>query len=333
MKPYPAPLCLVPVAALALTLLTAGGALALQLPGRTSVRNGPVRLVALNNASFAFTVARTKTDCDHVELWNTNTKGFWRFGKPGACVDLGSTGTGISSIGVSGKRALWIRYTGGNTREWQLMTATTTQKAPKQLRFVAQDVHLPSPMVIGDSTGGLGIPYAVGRQVVLLGENGVAVFKATEPAPITLITAGKGPAGAVVAALRKTGEIEMLKADGSHSWTVGVQPGAVKALALAPVGLVVQRADEVQIRTPAGSSSAVTLPAGALMTDFFQGRILYRRNNEIHALKISNGRDTLLLQGSAGAPAISATADTHGFGWAQGRKVNLACGSCVTFAP
>ena len=79
---------------------------------------------------------------------------------------------------MSGNRALWIRYTGGNLRDWQLMTATTTRKTPKQLRFVEQDVDLPSPFAIGDSTAGLGIPYAAGKEVVLLGANGVAVFKA-----------------------------------------------------------------------------------------------------------------------------------------------------------
>ena len=130
----------------AVALVASGSAFALQKPGRTIVRDGQVRLVALNQASFAFMVARTTKDCDHVELWNTATKGSWRFGETGPCVDLGSTGTGISAVGVSGNRALWIRYTGGNTRDWQLMTATTTQKTPKQLRFIEQDVELPSPL-------------------------------------------------------------------------------------------------------------------------------------------------------------------------------------------
>lgn len=320
------------VIAFAVALVATGSALALQSPGRTIVRSGPVRLVALNQASFAFMVARSKTDCDHVELWNTDTKGLWRFGKPGPCTNLGSTGTGISAVGVSRNRALWIRYTGGNTREWLLMTATTTQKAPKQLRFVAQDVDLPSPMVIGDSTNGLGIPYAVGKEVVLLGSNGVAVFKHTEAARVTRITAGRGPGGAVVAALRETGEVVMLKADGSLAWTFVVQPGAVKAMALAPAGLVVQLASEVQIRTPTGSS-AVNLPAGARMTDFAEGRILYTLDNEIHAFKISNGKDTLLLKSAVGAAPILATADTHGLGWAQGPKVMFACGGCVKYVP
>ncbi len=126
-----------------LALVTAGGAFALQKPGRTVVRAGQIRLVSLNNASLAFMVARTAVDCDHIELWDTNRKGVWRFGESGRCTNLGSTGTGISALGVSGNRVLWVRYTGGNLRDWQLMTATTTQKTPRQVRFVEQDVDLP----------------------------------------------------------------------------------------------------------------------------------------------------------------------------------------------
>jgi hypothetical protein len=316
--------------ALALALVAAGSAFALQKPGRTIIRSGQVRVVTLNQASFAFMVARTKKDCDHIELWNTDTKGTWRFGKPGPCTNLGSTGAGISSVGVSGNRALWVRYNGGNLRDWQLMTATTTQKTPKQLRFVEQDVDLPAPFVIGDATGGVGIPYAAGNEVVLLGANGVAVFKHTEPARIVAIASGKGPAGAVVAVLRETGEVVMLKADGSLAWTVQYQPGAVKAIALAPAGLIAQLPGEVQIRKPTGSA-AVNLPAGAAMTDFAEGRILYTLNTEVHAFKISNGKDTLLLKSGGGAPAIFATLDTRGLGWAQGTSVNFACGGCVSY--
>ncbi len=260
----------------ALALVAVGNALALQKPGRTIVRDGQVRLVALNQASFAFMVARSKTDCDHVELWNTDTKGVWRFGKAGPCTNLGSTGAGITSVGVSGNRALWVRYNGGNIRDWQLMTATTTQKTPKQLRFAPQDVELPSPFVIGDATGGMGIPYAAGKEVVLLGTSGVAVFKHTDPARIVAVTSGKGPAGAVVAALRETGEVVMLKSDGSVAWTVQYQPGAVKAIALAPAGLVAQLPGSVQIRRPAGSS--VARPAAGGCHDRFR-----RRPDPVHA--------------------------------------------------
>lgn len=317
------------VIALAIALVTASSAVALQSPGRTSVRNGPVRLVALNQASFALMVARSKTDCDHVELWNTDTKGVWRFGKPGPCTNLGSTGNGISAVGVSGTRALWVRYGGGNTREWQLMTATTTQKTPRQLRFVGQDVDLPSPFVIGDSTGGLGIPYATGKEIVLLGANGVAVFKVTDSSKIVRVTAGKGPGGAVVAAQRETGEVVLYRANGSVAKVYPYAAGAVKAMALAPGGLVAQLPGAVQVQAPSGLK-VVNLPAGATMIDYAEGRILYTLGTEVHSFKVANASDTLLLKGAPGMP-IFATQDTHGLGWAQSTKVNFACGGCVKY--
>ena len=60
-----------------LALALAGTALAIQKPGRAIVRNGTVRLVALNHASLAIMVQRSTKDCDHVELWNR--------GRPGRC--------------------------------------------------------------------------------------------------------------------------------------------------------------------------------------------------------------------------------------------------------
>ncbi len=319
--------------ALVAALVAAGGAIALQKPGRTKTVNGPVRLARINQASFAYMVARTKTDCDHIELWDTDTKGTWRFGKPGPCTNVGSTGSGISSLGVSGNRVVWVRYNGGNLRDWLLMTATTTQKTPKQLRFVEQDVDLATPpIVVGDSTASMGIPFAAGKEVVLLGTNGVAVFKVTETAPVVAVTAGKGPAGAVVAALLQSGEVVLHKINGSVAWTEPYSPGAVKAMALAPVGLVAQLPGAVQTKSPS-TSSVATLPAGAAMVDFAEGRILYTLNGEVHAFKTSTSKDTLLLKSASGAPAIVPTIDTYGFGWGQRTKVSFACGGCVTYGP
>ena len=233
---------------------------------------------------------------------------------------------------MTGNRALWVRYTGGNLRDWQLLTASATQRTPKQLRFVEQDVDLPSPFAIGDSTGGLGIPYAAGKQVVLLGANGAAVFKFTDTARIVRVTAGRGPGDAVVAALRETGEVVLLRANGTVARVIPYPAGAIRAMALAPAGLIVQIAGAVQIRTSAGSST-VRLPAGAVMTDFSEGRLFYTLKNELHAFKLSNGSDTLLLKSGRGDPPLFATADTHGLGWAQGRKVSFACGGCVKYGP
>jgi len=322
------PAWLLPLGCIA-ALVAATGALALQAPGRTAVRAGQVHLVALNHEWYAFAVGRSKQDCDHVEIWNTATKGIWRFGKPGPCTNLGSTGAGISALGVSGNRALWVRFNGGNLRDWQLMTATTTQKTPKQLRFVEQDVELTTPpFVIGDSTAGLGIPYGAGKEVVLLGVNGAAIFKRTEPARVAAVTAGNGPAGAVVALLLDTGEVVMLRKNGSVAWTVPYPAGSVKAIALAPLGLVAQLPSSVEVRTPTGSKT-VTLPAGAVMTDFAEGTILYALGNTVHFLHVPTGHDTLVLKGTAKAPVV-ATMDTHGLAWGAGKTANFACAVCIS---
>jgi hypothetical protein len=316
-----------------LALAAAGGAAALQAPGRTIVRDGQVRLVALDHASLAFAVGRSRQDCDHVELWNTDTRGTWRFGRPGPCTNLGSTGAGITAVGVSGNRVVWVRYNGGNERDWQLMTATTTRRIPKQLRFVPQDVDLPSPFALGDSTAGLGIPYAAGREVVLLGTDGAAVFKHLDAARVVAVAAGRGPAGAVLAALRETGDVVLLRRDGSTAWTSPAPAGAVKAIALAPAGLVVQLAGSIEIRRPTGAPVVVPFPTGAAMTDYAEGRVLYRLGNAIRSLKVSNGGDTVLLRGASGNPPLVATQDTHGLGWARGRAISFACASCVRYAP
>jgi hypothetical protein len=315
----------------AAALAAAAGAAAVQTPGRTIVRGGPVGPIALNHASLAFVVGRSKADCDHVELWNTDTKGTWRFGRPGPCTNLGSTGAAVTAVAVSQNRVVWIRYNGGNLRDWQLMTATTTRKTPRQLRFVEQDVDLPSPFAVGDATHGMGIPYAAGRDVVLLGANGAATFVHTAPSRVLAVTGGRGPEGAVVAALLETGEIELLRNDGSVARTVAFPAGDVRAIALAPAGLVVQLPGGIEIRK-GNRTTSVTMPAGAVMTDYAEGRILYSaRNGDVRARKVAGGQDTLLLKGGSGARALTATLDTHGLAWARGTSLSFACAVCVTY--
>ena len=191
-----APLRLLVPLGCALALVAVGSAAALQKPGRTIVRNGPG--AARRSQPWRRLRSRSPARRSTATTSSSGTSTRRARGasaRPGACTNLGSTGAGISSLGVSGNRVVWVRYNGGNLRDWQLMTATTTQKTPKQLRFVEQDVDLPAPIVVGDSTAGLGIPYAAGKEVVLLGTNGVAVFKRTEPARIVAVSAGQRPRG------------------------------------------------------------------------------------------------------------------------------------------
>src|SRR5262249_57988157 len=95
--------------ALVMLLGSATPASALQRPGRTLVRPAPITALALTHSLIAYAVGRTKRDCDHVELWNTDTRGTWRFGPNRPCGDLPLV-SGIGPIGVASSRVVWVSF-------------------------------------------------------------------------------------------------------------------------------------------------------------------------------------------------------------------------------
>jgi len=322
---------LVLVGVIAGVVCVAGSASALTTPGRTQVRHGPITALSLDHSSIAFVVGRTKADCEHVELWNPDLRGIWRFSRPGPCTNVGSTGMGITSVSVTGNRVAWIAYNGGNFRDWLLLTATTTQNAPRQLRFVTRDVEAPGPppIVLGPGSSA-GIPYAVGSTLVLLRPNGARAFAWNAPARIAAVSAGSGPGGAAVIALLATGEVDVLAADGSLLETYSYPAGAVASIALAPTGALLQVGSTVEIRRGPASIRSVDLPDSAQMLDFAERRILYSVSGSIHALHIGTGVDSMLVKGSGAHPVLAAL-DPHGFAWARGSRVNWDCAVCITF--
>jgi hypothetical protein len=210
---------------------------------------------------------------------------------------------------------VWIRFNGGNLRDWQLMSATTTRRTPRQLRFVEQDVDLPPPFTLGDATGGGGIPYAAGNEVVLLGANGAAVFKHVAPARVLAVTGGRGPAGAVVAARLATGDVELLRSDGSVAQVSRRRRGGAEDRPGA--GRLVAQVPGVEIRSGT-RTTVVHLPAGAVMLTAPRPHPLHE-DGGLHAYR-SGGQDTLCC--SRAKRASGATYDTHRLGWARGQAVS-----------
>jgi hypothetical protein len=318
------------LSALVLALLTATAtAGAVNAPGRTQTRAAPITDLALTHASIAFVVGATRRDCDHVELWNPDRKGTWRFGRPRPCGDATSTGSGIWDVGAATRRVLWIRYTGGNIREWSLLTATTTRKTPRLLRFVARDVDAPPPIVLGQGVPE-GIPYAVDRQVTFLGDNGVAVFRWTAPTSVVGLDAGSswGAGGARVAALLDDGSLVLLSGTGQVLRTLEFAPGSVRAFQLAGVGPVVQVGREVQ-RSGAFDDTAL-LPPGALMLGYRQGRIMYRLGRTVFTQGFRAGDRAQLLPRFPTNRVLVAL-DNHGLAWATGRSVHWKCAVCIDY--
>jgi hypothetical protein len=315
--------------ALALGLFATTAAAALNLPGRSYVRPALISELALTQASIAFAVRATLRDCDHVELWNPDVRGTWRFGRPRPCGDVPSTGAGITDVAVATSRVIWLEYAGGNIRDWQLKTATITQNSPRLLRVVSRDVDAAPPIVLGDGARD-GIPYAIENEVTFLGDNGARGFRVTAPAEVAALAAGPLPGPARVAALLESGPVLLLDADGRELTTLDFPPGAVRAIRLAGVGLVAQVGREVRIGNDPAPSRTVTLPPGAVMLDYAQGRVLYRLGRTVYTARVATGARAPLLLPFA-RPDTPVELDVHGLAWARGRSVNWKCAACIRF--
>ncbi len=313
--------------ALAGLLGSATAAWALQTPGRTQVRSAPITAIALTHASIAFAVGATKTDCDHVELWNPDTHGTYRFGRRKPCGDLPLL-YGIGPIGVASSRVVWVSFAGGNLTDWQLWTATTTRQTPRRLAFVERDTMDAPAIVVGDGLSNA-IPYAVQTEITLLGDNGAPVFRTHSASEVRQITAGDGPYGWRVAALLATGEVSVLDGGGSVVKTYPFPPGAARWIRLAPGGLVVQ-VPGAKVEIHRGTAThVVQLKPNAIALDYAEGRILYRVGQTFWLRHVSSGVDTELLQGSRRHP-LAPVLGTHGLAWAEGSSVHWVCAVCLS---
>jgi hypothetical protein len=239
-----------------------------------------------------------------------------------SCTIETSTGTGIASVSVASERVVWLAYTGGNIREWALFTARPASAKPLRLRFVARNVDGPAPIVVGQGTPA-GIPYAVNREIVYLGDDGTRLFKVIADSPVRQIAAGPGPFGIRVVALTAEGQIVPLAADGSAAGDNIVVEGVVKALRLFAGGVAYQVGNVVNIVGPGETS--VTLPGGSTMVDVAAGRILYQRAGDLGAVTISNGANVLLVDGTPAQPVLGQL-DATGLAWARGATVNWRVG-------
>jgi hypothetical protein len=222
---------------------------------------------------------------------------------------------------VTQNRAFWLQYAGGNTREWMLYSGTTTSR-PKLLRLVRQsaDSPEPPPLVLGPGTA-RGVPYAAGRQVVYVGSDGRAIFRAQVRAPVVALAAGAGPRGVEVAALLRDGWVVALDGLGHEYAAEPYGPGTVQALALSGSGVAVQVGSEVRI-TPPRTHAGVTvrLPGGARLLDLAQRRVLYVVRGDVWSALIDTGSRQLLVDGTPAQPA-NGQLDVRGLAWTRGRTV------------
>jgi hypothetical protein len=295
---------------------TGGAATALVLPRWALAQPGEVTPLALTGRTIAFATGVSPAEC-MVKRLSITKRSVATFGLPKtpSCTIETSTGTGIFSVSVASSRVAWVAFTGGNTREWFLFTARVPGARPLRLRFAARSVDGPAPIVLGNGTA-QGIPYAVNREVVYLGEDGRRIFRTVLTAPVRLIAAGPGPNGIRVVALTSEGSIVALAGDGTPAADDVVPDGPVEALRLFAGGVAYQIGSEVHVVGP-GGEAVLTLPGGATLVDVAAGRILYQRRGDLGAVTIADGSDVLLVDGSPDRPVLGQL-EASGLAWARG---------------
>ena len=121
------------------------------------------------------------------------------------------------------------------------------------------------------------------------------------------------------------GEVVVLSKSGARLRTDEYDAGAVRAIQLAYGGPVVQAGDTVNLGPLTGGTKS-TLPPGALMLDYRQRAILYRRAMQVRKRHVGTGADTLVR-----VIAVRPSQPMHfsvdwGSAWAQGASVNWRSG-------
>jgi hypothetical protein len=317
---------LLPVVLLA-TLVAPATAVGVLTPGRTVTNPAGVTALAVTDRSAVFAVGRTTSNCGSVRLWDTATRGLWTFGERTirGCEQGPSGGFGIAQVATSGHRAFWVTHIGGNFTDYQLWTATPTSRTPRRLAFATAESGDPPPILLGAGTR-QAVPYAVGPTVTFVGESGTRLFRRTLEAPVRMLTSGPGVGGNRVLAALADGRIVLLANDGTVLRTDELAPGAVKAIALALVGPVVQVGSTVSVGSVSGGTM-MTLPPGATMIDYRQRAIVYRKGTQVRMRHVGSGADALLqsIPLKPWQPMLFST-DSWGSAWAKGAAVSWRSG-------
>lgn len=279
---------------------------------RSITAPAPVTTLAADGARIAYAVGFSTRDCNRVYVWNLGTRGVTRLGRKTHC-ERTSTGNAVAAVSIAGTRVLWLHYVGGNTRDWTLWTATTTNPEPHRLRLVSREADEPAPIVIGEGDSSrLGdiLPYAVDRTVVALGANGARRFSWTAPARVVALAAKDGELavasqGGVVTVLDGSGRVIRREVFGKE----------IEALRITGDSLAVQHGRTLELR--GGRIALYSLIAGVQLADADGNRAVLVGGGKVRTFDLRSG------QGGIAAAGSLAQIEGAGLSVASGRTVSV----------
>ena len=303
-----------------MALLPAGLAAATVAGARGLDRSwrAPVPLTAVDTswAAVAGGLAWRPGACEGAVVWVPEAFTRWTVQVPGPCPAV-STGRGVSAVAATAypvERVAFLSFVGGNTREWRLWTATQTARRPRLLRTASADAGSPSPIVLGDA-GQDGIVYAVGREVVVLGANGRRVLTWHAPARVVAVTDGPGR----LAVTRSDGSVDVVAArGGAVLFRAAHSPGDVLEAVPFLTGVAVETSGGLEVDLQNGAVTDLDVGRGAHLVGYAEGRLAYRRGNELRLVSWRTRKDVLLRRLRPGA---FASYDLRGLAWTSGRTL------------
>jgi hypothetical protein len=292
---------------LALAFVSAAGA----ATARERDVAGPLSTIAIAGTEIAY-AHEYKRGCHEVRLWTPESFADRRLASH--CFVGTSTGSGVAGAMGTGRRALWLTYTGGNIREWSLWTKAIGGKA-RRIQFAAADVDGPAPIVLGRPAEGV-LPYAVGRRILALSDTGARVFSLLVRDRVVSLSAYKGGFAAVLADGAVL-EIRPGRPIVEHAYPAGAASEAVLTVTL---GLIVKTKAGLDVRK-GGSVQRFPLPAGARFLGYADGRVAYGVGVELR-LRDLDGRHDRLVRRFAG-PRYRAQFGPRGLAYASGRTLGF----------
>ena len=187
------------------------------------VARSTVRALAADGDQVAYVAAPTKVDCDRVFIWQRLSRATVQLGKQRRCV---ANAAPVTTVAVTGGRALWFTMLSGKVVEWQLWTASTTRRTPHRLGTVTRGFVNPVPLIVGAAGNNL-LPYAVDTTVTTLRADGSTAFTWTAGSAVIALAA----AGGRVAVAEQGGRVTVLDARGKIA-SVDLYASEVSAVSL-----------------------------------------------------------------------------------------------------
>jgi hypothetical protein len=261
------------------------------LDRRTVSTRTPVSDLSADGTRVAFVTA-SPIDCDHAAVWTPAARAIARFEFPHLCLPT-STGSGIYDLELAGSRAAWVHYGGGNTWEFELSSATLTNRRPVTVSANSGDageywryqVHGDGDVLVFNDGARL-VRVGGGRERCQEKSQGTSICstvrRGDHAAPVEAVS------GQLIA-IREPSEIAVVDVRGG---VARMFPLTVSAARLDGEHLVVARGNSIEryaVRTGELEASQ-PIPSGYKLADVDGGIAVLRRPAAVKLVRFDNGR-------------------------------------------